>query len=98
MRAELRPESSVGRRHTELMGCPSVSPTGLSDDAKLPVCEFPLHHAGPIALAEQHLGDVRQVRHEEAPSPASSVPARGGAARAGQGVGEGRGASVRFVS
>lgn len=68
----------------------SVCPAGLPDDAKLPVGDLPLPHAGHVPVAEQHLGGVRQVRREEAPGAAPSRPARGRAARAGQGGGEGR--------
>lgn len=67
-----------------------LSPTGLLDDAKLPIGEFPVHDVGSIPLAEQHLGGVGPVGHEEAPGPSPTAPAPGRATCARQGIGKGR--------
>lgn len=64
-------------------------PTGLRD-AGLPARACAPRRAGPVPVAEQHLGAVCQVGREEAPGPSAACPAGDRATCAGQGLGKGR--------
>ena len=82
-----RPHSSRGTLMRVL--CSSV-PTGLPDNAQLPVREPPFRSVGSIAVAQQHLGGVCEVGPEEAAGPSAPDLAWHGATGAGQGLGKGR--------